>query len=108
MNGKRYVYITPDDYETAEKNGISRHTVYQRVHTCGWDIDRAITEPVNFRFRTSSIWGHWKDKAVVDYETFRKRLQKLRWSAEKAALTPVMTKKESCSLAREVRHCKRF
>ena len=30
---KRYGYITPEDYEIAEQNGIAKTTVYQRVYT---------------------------------------------------------------------------
>lgn len=45
MKLKRYYYITPEDYKTAEQNGIKVNTVRSRVYRDGWDIDRAITEP---------------------------------------------------------------
>lgn len=35
----------------AVKNDIPRGTVHQRVYTYNWDVKRAITEPVNTRFR---------------------------------------------------------
>lgn len=44
--GKEYVwYITPEQYEKAEKNGIDRNTLSSRIRLRGWDIDRAMTEP---------------------------------------------------------------
>ena len=46
MEGKRYFYITPDDYRIAEENGISKDTLLSRVRKLGWDIDKAITKPV--------------------------------------------------------------
>lgn len=42
---KRYGYVSPDDFETAERNGICQNTVESRVYYQGWDVDRAITEP---------------------------------------------------------------
>ncbi len=42
---KRFQYITPEDFETAKKNGIFKSTLMKRVcWTYGWDIDRAITQ----------------------------------------------------------------
>lgn len=38
--------ITFKDYEIAAKNGISKKHVYRRVINLGWNISRAITEPV--------------------------------------------------------------
>ncbi len=39
--------ITEEHYKIAEQNGIDRNNVYQRVWTLDWDIDRAITKPLN-------------------------------------------------------------
>ncbi|MFT4140172.1 hypothetical protein COJ38_21490 [Bacillus cereus] len=38
--------ITDEDYEKAAVKGITKTNVYQRVHTYGWSIERAITEPL--------------------------------------------------------------
>ncbi|PFZ08417.1 hypothetical protein COL60_16455 [Bacillus pseudomycoides] len=40
---------TEDDYLLAEKRGLSRKNVYQRVVTYGWDIEEAISKPVGGR-----------------------------------------------------------
>ena len=49
MEGKRYFYITPEDFKIAEENGISKDTLLSRVRKLGWDIDKAITKPVRVK-----------------------------------------------------------
>lgn len=46
---KRFQYITDDDVATAKVNGICKSTLVNRVRTYGWDIERAITQPVQKR-----------------------------------------------------------
>ena len=38
-------YLTPEDYEIAESNGISERLVYERFYINDWTAERAITEP---------------------------------------------------------------
>lgn len=38
-------YITPEDYLTAAKNGLTRKDVYRRVYELNWIVERAISEP---------------------------------------------------------------
>jgi hypothetical protein len=38
-------------YEQALKNGIGRPTVHARVYIYNWSVERAITTPVNTKFR---------------------------------------------------------
>lgn len=38
-------YVTPEDYITAEKNGLTRKDVYRRVFELNWSIEKAITKP---------------------------------------------------------------
>jgi hypothetical protein len=40
-------YITPEEYEEAERNGISRKHVNYRIRQFGWGKQKAITTPVN-------------------------------------------------------------
>jgi uncharacterized protein YjcR len=77
-------YLTPNDYEIAEQNGISKHNVEQRFYTYGWSKDRAITYPLKIR---KDIWNQYKDQSVVSVSTFRRRL-KDGMSPELAASTP--------------------
>ena len=38
-------YITPEEYETAERNGISRVLLDKRVRDLLWDKETAINKP---------------------------------------------------------------
>lgn len=40
------VFITDEQYQIAEKNGISKANVNQRIRL-GWTVQRAITEPIH-------------------------------------------------------------
>lgn len=80
-------YLTENDYRVAKENGLERILVYRRVYECGWDVERAITEPVNEQHRATGAWEQWKNIAVVTYQNFRTRLSR-GWTEEEAALTP--------------------
>lgn len=80
-------YLTPQDFEIAEENGIKKKTVERRVMDFGWDIERAITEPVNERSYATGAWAQWEHIANVTYQNFRTRLSR-GWSEQDAALTP--------------------
>lgn len=42
-------YITPQDYENAEKIGVSNNLLYRRVYVSNWDVDKAVNTPVKVR-----------------------------------------------------------
>ena len=90
VSERRYLYVTPEDFETAKRNGIPEKLVKTRVYRDGWEINRAITKKV-----TSKVyepWERWKDRAVVTKYTFYQRMRtksdKVVWTEEEAALTP--------------------
>jgi hypothetical protein len=76
--------LTKSDYIIADLNGIPKKTVQTRVYTNGWDVDRAITQPVQ---QQTGIWTAWKDKMIVSRSVFYKRLKE-GMSPEDAAMTP--------------------
>ena len=41
-----YYYITDEDYEEAQKNGINKNRLQARVLRLGWSIKRAKTQPI--------------------------------------------------------------
>ena len=90
---KRYHYITPNDYVTAEENGISEHALYQRVHIYGWDIDRAISQPMRSKgVPFEHVWSKWKETAEengISKDVFYSRCRNSGWAPEKAATIPV-------------------
>ena len=81
-------YITPEEYELAEKNGVTKHTLESRVRYLGWEKERAINTPLKKeKYKELNIW---KKKAIeneINVGTFFNRIEKLNWSYEKAATT---------------------
>lgn len=90
------IYITPEEYEIAESNGIKGRLVEQRVRTQGWDVKRAITTPVR-KHKPKGSLTKWAEKAKengISYDTFTARVNALGWDIEKAATQPKQTKEE--------------
>lgn len=85
---KRYHYITLEDYETAEKNGIPAKLVELRAWRYKWDIDKAITKTPKAINRYDDLWDEWSDIAAkhgVDRNLFVNRVSTLKWDEESAA-----------------------
>jgi len=59
--------ITDKEYEIAAGNGISRQVVSNRVYSHKWDIERAITQPMETRIRDweREIYALYKDDELV-------------------------------------------
>lgn len=89
-------YITPEEYNIAEKNGISKSTLYRRVYYYGWEKERAInTKPIiNKRCEWSKL--AWKNG--ISHAAYYSRVNKLGWSRQKAATTPIQKRKYSLEL----------
>ena len=79
---KRYWYITPEDYETAEKNGIKKDTVIQRVRRFGWDVDTAITKKIKRENLPQEIVDKAKELGISK-DLLVKRIKR-GWSMEDA------------------------
>lgn len=82
--------ISKEQFETAKANGIPRKNVFQRYWDLGWEIERAITEPIRVG-KNTDVWLQWKDIAIkngVTNPTFNYRL-KTGMSPERAATFPV-------------------
>lgn len=82
--------LNDSHYEKAHENGIPRNIVYHRVYSYGYDIDRAITEPVGESRK--GIWTHHKEICEVNgiaQATLYRRLKR-GWSVEEAINTPVI------------------
>lgn len=82
-------YITPEEYETAAKNGINKMNLERRVRLLGWSKERALKEPT----QTCTNRDKWLSIALengIKKVTFFGRVNKLGWSEERAATTPVI------------------
>lgn len=85
---KRYHYITPEDYVTAESNGLPAALVEQRAWFYDWDIDRAVTEPKRVLKCFSATWEKWREVAEENGITramLSNRIRSLGWDEEEAA-----------------------
>ena len=87
MEGKRYFYITPEDYKIAEENGISKDTLLCRVRKLGWDVDKAITKPVRVKRKFTEEEIKTMKENGVDRNTVSCRLQ-YGWTLEQALTRP--------------------
>ena len=87
MEGKRYFYITPEDFRIAEENGISKDTLLSRVRKLGWDIDRAITKPVRSKRKFTEEQIKIMEENGVDRNTASGRLNK-GWDPKEALTRP--------------------
>lgn len=88
---KRYQYITPSDYDLAEKNGIKRATLEARVREYGWEMERATTESPQKHKPFQPIWEKWEAIASengVSRELFYDRVRRFRISEKEAATVP--------------------
>lgn len=90
---KRYGYITPEDYETAEANGISYTTLWKRVNDSGWDIDRAITTKVVKQKRLSDELKERLHRNGITVGAYRTRIRR-GMSVSEASTMPVLSRNE--------------
>lgn len=86
------IYITPEEYEIAEANGISKKRVDVRVRKLGWPVKKAITKPTQNRNQKE-----WVEKAIkngITPQCYYGRVHK-NWSKEEASTIPMMTPQEA-------------
>lgn len=99
-------YITPEEYDLAESNGICSLTLTSRVRNYGWDIKRACTEPVNNQFLKNTLTDEMKETLKqnnITINAFSKRIKEFGWSLEKALNTPTLSKRECIMIANNSR-----
>lgn len=89
-------YLTEEDYETAERNGIPRKLAYSRYYGCAWDKEKAITVPrrVNQGKRKRNYPESMYVQAELNGVSMYTVYSRIRrgWSPEKAATTPTQKK----------------
>ncbi|WP_407270025.1 hypothetical protein [Radiobacillus sp. PE A8.2] len=89
--------LTPQHIAGAEKRGICKATVQNRVYSSGWTVKDAITIPTQKTKKSENPnkYEEYKIKAVnngVSKSAFTNRIGKLGWTFEKAASTPMISK----------------
>lgn len=83
-------YITPEEYEKAQKNGISKKMLEIRIRKLAWDKERAINTPIRKQKTYTKEIKELAGKNGISMATFKSRVNKLGWDIEKAATTPMM------------------
>ncbi|PGX01637.1 hypothetical protein COE40_18895 [Bacillus cereus] len=86
---------TDRDYEIAERNGITKNNVDQRVNKLNWSIEDAITKPKYVSLKKKyKKFVELAEQNGISYLNFRKRVVLHKWSPEEAATTPILTYQE--------------
>jgi len=88
-------WISEENLQKALNNGISYHTLYDRIRS-GWTIKEAITTPLRPHRGRNCKHGQWKEIALengIPERTFYNRLR-LGWTYQNAATKPVRRKGE--------------
>lgn len=80
-------YLTPEDYEAAEANGINQQTAYRRFYQLNWSKERAITQKPR-KLNKYTEWVKLAEQKGIKHNTFLNRLAR-GWDLEKAATTPL-------------------
>jgi hypothetical protein len=100
MNPYDY-YITPEEFEQAERNGISRTTFYNRVRQLGWSKEKAMTTPPQKRKFHSNKWIKIAEKNGICYSTYKYRVNELGWEPERAATQQLQDRRSQAKRAHE-------
>lgn len=95
-------YLTPEDFASAELNGVSKNVARNRFYNLGWSKQRTINTPCT---RDTSAertrWRQIAERNGIPRSTFNDRICKGKWDYERAATTPVMSKTERAEEARK-------
>src|SRR5699024_11121282 len=76
-------YITPDDYKSAEKIGVSNNLLYLRVYRYGWSVDKAISVTPGKRICRKKYLKIARENGIKDV-TFYSRINR-GWAMDKAS-----------------------
>lgn len=89
--------------EWAAEIGLSASGLYQRLHSYGWSVEKALTT-INKKGRTTSnkvtfngntlTLAEWSEKTGIPQMTIYHRLYKYGWSEEEALTKPVRAKRK--------------
>lgn len=72
------VYVTDEHYLLANRNGISKKNVDQRVYEYGWEIEKAISHPLHktSKGKQNRAMVLLAEKNGISYQTYIKRIKK--------------------------------
>ena len=95
-------YLLDEDFETAQKNGISYMTAYNRFYRLGWTAEKTITKPVkkhkSFKEEVKKICPDYKERLKelnIDYATLYQRVARGTMTLEEALITKKLNPAEA-------------
>lgn len=91
-------YITPEEYEIAESNGIAAKTLDDRIRVLLWDRKKALTQKPQSRHKAK--YRNVAIKNGINEDTFYKRVNNLGMSLEEASSKPAENTRGGEHLAR--------
>lgn len=83
------IYLTPQDYQQAESNGITANLLEYRVRVSSWPKDKALTTPLRQK-HTNDKWLKIAEQNGISYITFHSRIHALGWSPERACTEKIL------------------
>lgn len=103
--GKEYVYyITDEHYKKAAAHGIDQEALNRRVRYLGWDIERAMTEPINTRdYKIDRELIKRAKENGISRAALYYRLKDKKMDPEEAVTMPMLTPEEVGKLGNECR-----
>lgn len=84
---ENYFYITPEDYEEAERNGICKDTLETRVRKLGWNVRKAKTKEVRKKHNISKELLEIAKANGITRDTVTDRIRN-GWTVEEACTRP--------------------
>ena len=93
----KVIYITPEEYDLADSNGIDNITVNVRVRRLGWSKEKAINTPIKRRKPSGEVFNEFVKTAKnngICYRLFFQRVNVLGWDMDKASMKPPQTAEE--------------
>ena len=85
-------YITDEEYEIAEKNGIIKDTLNYRIRKMGWDKERALNTPTR-KYTKRGKQIEIAESNGIGRTTFYDRLAD-GWKVEDAYTVPIMNRQQ--------------
>ncbi|WP_410512069.1 hypothetical protein PaeBR_18795 [Paenibacillus sp. BR2-3] len=92
-------YITPEDYERAATQGVSRMRLEYRIRSWAWEKERAISTPPR-PLQDRSEWRKVAEANGIPRALFYNRILHHGWGEERAATQPIATDVDRAANAR--------
>jgi hypothetical protein len=99
-------YLTKEEIKRAKENGISYDNLYNRVYNLGWELEKAVTTPLQ---KGGGLWPKWKHIATehdIKGTTFLNRIRFQGMTPEEAATKPITPPSERAREANKKRKYK--